>query len=191
MTPFNVDAAIGYTWEALGLVWLVGVAFTKRTVRSQSTGTRLFHLVLAALGFALLSQRGFTQGWLGMRFVPNTYAIAFTGFVLTLAGCAFAIWARLTLGRNWSGRATVKADHQLVTAGPYAVARHPIYTGLIVAVAGTALATGEWHGILAVVVILLALMIKMSQEERLMIQAFPETYAAYRQRVKALIPGVF
>ena len=158
---------------------------------SDLTGTRLFYLALAALGFALLSQRGFTQGWLGMRFVPNTYSIAFTGFVLTLAGCVFAIWARLTLGRNWSGRATVKADHRLVTAGPYAVARHPIYTGLIVGVVGTALATGEWHGILAVVVILLALMIKMSQEERLMIQTFPETYAAYRQRVKALIPGVF
>jgi len=191
MIQIDVESAIGYTWYALALVWLVGLAFTKRTVRSQSTGTRLFHLALAALGFALLSKRAFTQGWLGMRFVPNEYSIAFTGFVLTVAGCLFAIWARMTLGRNWSGRATVKADHQLVTSGPYAVARHPIYTGLMVAVVGTALAIGEWHGILAVVVILLALMIKMSQEERLMMQAFPGAYPVYRQRVKALIPGVF
>jgi protein-S-isoprenylcysteine O-methyltransferase len=191
VVTLNVDSAIGYTWEAVGLVWLVGVAFTKRTVRAQSRGTRLFHLALAALGFALLSKHGMTQGWLGLRFVPDEYSIAFTGFVLTVAGCLFAIWARLTIGRNWSGRATVKADHQLVTSGPYAVARHPIYTGLLLAVAGTALAEGEWHGILALIVIVLALMIKMSQEERLMMQAFPAAYPAYRERVKALIPGVF
>ena len=191
MIQIDVDSAIGCTWEAVGLIWLVGVAFTKRTVRSQSAGTRLFHLALAALGFALLRKHGFTQGWLGVRFVPDGYSIAFAGFVLTVTGCLFAIWARLTIGRNWSGRATVKADHQLVTSGPYAVARHPIYTGLLLAVAGTALADGEWHGVLALIVILLALMIKMSQEERLMMQTFPTAYPAYRQRVKALIPGIF
>jgi protein-S-isoprenylcysteine O-methyltransferase len=191
VVTLNVDSAIGYTWEAIGMIWLVGLAFTKRTVRSQSMGTRLFHLALAALGFALLSGHGFRQGWLGMRFVPDEYSIAFTGFVLTVAGCLFAIWARLTIGRNWSGRATVKADHQLLTSGPYSIARHPIYTGLLLAVAGTALADGQWHGVLALIVILLALMIKMAQEERLMMQAFPAAYPAYRQRVKALIPGVF
>ena len=62
MTSLNVEDAIGYTWEAVGLVWLVGLVFTKRAVRSQSNGTRLFHLALAALGFSLLSQRGFRDG---------------------------------------------------------------------------------------------------------------------------------
>jgi protein-S-isoprenylcysteine O-methyltransferase Ste14 len=107
-----------------------------------------------------------------------------------MAGCLWAIWARLTLGANWSGRVTVKADHELVTSGPYALSRHPIYTGLMVAVAGTALAGGEWRCVLAVLVILLALMVKMGQEEKLMMQTFPQAYSSYRQRVKALIPGI-
>jgi protein-S-isoprenylcysteine O-methyltransferase Ste14 len=187
----TVDAAIGYTWEAVGLIWLAGLAFTKRTVRSQPLGTRVSHLALAALGFSLLSRRWFTTGWLAARFVPESNEVAVTGLALTIAGCAFAIWARLTLGSNWSGRATVKANHELVTNGPYAVSRHPIYTGLLLAVAGTALAIGAWRGALALIVILLALMIKMSQEERLMVQTFPAAYPAYRQRVKALIPGIF
>jgi protein-S-isoprenylcysteine O-methyltransferase Ste14 len=187
----NVDSAILYTWEAVGLIWLAGAAFTKRTVQAQSAGTRLFHIGLAALGFALLSKRGFTQGWLGMRFAPPLDSVAVTGLILTVEGCLFAVWARLTLGANWSGRATVKADHELVTRGPYAIARHPIYTGLLLAVVGTALAGGEWHGVLAVLVIFLALMVKMSQEERLMMQTFPAAYPAYRERVKALIPGIF
>lgn len=191
MTRLNVSAAIEYTWTALALVWLVGLAFTKRTVRAQRPGTRLFHLALIALGFTLLSDRWLTQGWLGMRFIPGIRSIAVAGLALTIGGCGFAIWARLTLGGNWSGRATVKADHDLITTGPYAIARHPIYTGLLVAVVGTALADGEWHGVLAAVLILLALLVKMSQEERLMMQTFPAAYPAYRQRVKALIPGIF
>jgi protein-S-isoprenylcysteine O-methyltransferase Ste14 len=186
-----VDSAITYSWGAVGLVWLVGLAFTKRTVRAAPIGTRLFHLALAALGFVLLSPHWITTGGLARRFVPQADAFAAAGLALTVAGCAFAIWARMTLGANWSGRATVKANHELVTRGPYALARHPIYSGLLLALAGTALAIGLWRGLVGFMVILLLLMVKMSQEERLMIEAFPLEYPAYRQRVRALIPGVF
>jgi len=186
----NVDAAIGNTWAALGLVWLAGLAFTKRTVRSQPVGARLFHLVLVLLGFALLGSRWFDGGWLSLRVVPVTEAVQIAGVGLTIAGCAFAIWARLTLGGNWSGRATVKADHELITRGPYAVARHPIYTGILLGALGTSLATCEWRCVLGMLLLALAFLVKMSQEERLMMQTFPVAYAAYRKRVKALVPGV-
>ena len=190
MMALNPGSVIRYAWEAVGLVWLAGLVFTKRTVRSQPVGTRLFHLALGALGFALLGGHWFRQGWLGMRFVPPLQAFTLAGLVLTLAGCGFAIGARLTLGSNWSGRVTVKEGHELITWGPYGVTRHPIYTGLMTAVAGTALAAGEWRCVVAVVVILLALMVKMGQEEKLMMQTFPQAYPEYRQRVKALIPGI-
>jgi len=186
----NVNSAIGYTWYGLGIVWLVGLAFTKRTVRSQPGGARIFHLALASLGFILLSGRWFQGGWMATRFVPDLYSVQVTGLVLTIVGCAFSVWARVQLGGNWSGQVTVKAEHELVTTGPYALARHPIYTGLMVAVAGTALAGGVWRCIVALVVILLALMVKMGQEERMMMQTFPAEYPQYRQRVKALIPGM-
>jgi protein-S-isoprenylcysteine O-methyltransferase Ste14 len=188
---FDVNSAIGCIWGALGLVWLVGLAFTKRTVRSQRSGARAFHVVLVLFGFALLGSHYFRQGWLGMRFLPDSPAWAFTGLALTLVGCLFAIWARLTLGANWSGRATVKADHELIVSGPYALARHPIYTGLLLAAAGTGLARGEWRCILGVVLIALAFAVKIGQEEKLMLQTFPHAYPQYRERVKALIPGIF
>ena len=190
MGHLDVGSAIGYTWEALGLVWLAGLVFTKRTVRRQPGGARLFHLALAMTGFTLLGSHWFEYGWFAVRFVPHSSALEVGGLVLTVAGCLFAIWARLILGSNWSGQATVKAGHELVVTGPYALARHPIYTGLLTAAAGTVLAIGEMRCVYGLVLIVLALIIKMSQEERLMMQTFPQAYPAYRQRVKALIPGL-
>lgn len=187
----NVQAAIAYTWESLGLVWLVGLAFAKRTVRSQPNGARIFHLVIAMLGFFLLGSGFFDAGWLGRRFLPAHLPLQLTGLVVTIAGCLFAIWARIALGSNWSGRATVKAGHELIVTGPYALVRHPIYTGLLVAALGTGLATGKMRCVVGFMLIILALFIKISQEECLMVQTFPHAYPAYRRRVKALIPGVF
>ena len=84
----------------------------------------------------------------------------------------------------------MKEGHELIVIGPYSLARHPIYTGIMIAVLGTAFAIGQIRCLLGTLVILLALIVKMSQEERLMMQTFPEAYPRYRRRVKALIPGV-
>lgn len=187
----NVDPAIRFSWALLGLVWLVGLAFTKQTVRSQPVAARLFHLVMVLLGFALLGSRWFESGWMSLRIIAETEGLRLAGLIVTVIGCAFAIWARLTLGSNWSGRATVKAGHELITTGPYAMARHPIYTGILIGALGTSLATCEWRCVLGMVLLALAFMMKMSQEEGLMMQTFPVDYPAYRRRVKALVPGVF
>jgi len=186
----DLTLPIAYCWDAVALVWLAGYAFTKRTVRTQPLGTRLFHIALLVLGGFLLGSARFSYGWLAYRFVPASDGVQITALAAVVAGCLFAIWARLTLGANWSARATVKAGHELVTSGPYSLARHPIYTGLLLAVAGSALAIGEWRCILGLLIIVFAMLIKMSQEERLMLQTFPGAYPAYRQRVKALIPGL-
>jgi protein-S-isoprenylcysteine O-methyltransferase Ste14 len=190
MTHFGIVSAIAYTWEALGLVWLGGLAFTKRAVRRQPTGARLFTLATALTGFVLLGSSWFTHSWLATRFLPEAEQLELAGLILTVVGCMFAIWARITLGGNWSAQATVKAGHQLITGGPYAVTRHPIYTGLVTAAIGTAIAVGELRCILGMMLIVLAFTIKMSQEEKLMMLTFPEAYPRYRERVKALIPGV-
>jgi protein-S-isoprenylcysteine O-methyltransferase Ste14 len=187
----NVHAAVGYTWMLLALVWLIGLAFTKRTVRSQQFGPRLFHGLVIILGFTLVCGTQLRAGWLGARLFPPSPAADLAGIVLTALGCLFAIWARIQLGSNWSGRATVKANHELIVTGPYAVSRHPIYSGLLLASLGTAIAYGEAGAVLGLVLIFLGFTVKMSQEERLMLDTFPQAYPDYRRRVKALIPGVF
>lgn len=183
----NIGSAIECTWIVLILVWLTGLIFRKRTARSQPLGGRLLHLSIAVLGFAAWRLR---LGWLAERFIPDVDAVQIAALALTVAGCLFAIWARATLGSNWSGAATVKVDHELVIKGPYALARHPIYTGLLLAAIGGVLAGGEWRCIVGFVIVLSALLVKISQEERLMVETFPDEYPRYRQRVKALIPGV-
>jgi protein-S-isoprenylcysteine O-methyltransferase Ste14 len=112
------------------------------------------------------------------------------GAALTLFGLLFTVWARIYLGRNWSGVAAIKADHELVVGGPYQWVRHPIYSGLALAFLGTAIAIGQWRGMLAVELALLAFGHRILVEERFMRQQFGAVYEAYAQRVRALVPGL-
>jgi protein-S-isoprenylcysteine O-methyltransferase Ste14 len=109
---------------------------------------------------------------------------------LTLAGAGFAIWARAYLGRNWSAIVTIKEDHRMVRSGPYALVRHPIYSGFLLALLGSALALGEVRGLVAVALAFLAWWFKSRLEEQFMEQRFGAEYAVYKRRVKALIPFV-
>ena len=181
---------IRYSWEAFALVWLVGATYTKPTLRAMGAGVRAASLAILLVGFFLMAS-DWVPGWLLTRPLPVSPALQAGGVALTVIGCSFAIWARLALGRNWSGNPTVKAGHELVVSGPYALTRHPIYTGMLAAVIGMALADPRWRCMLGVVLITLALLVKIRQEERLMMETFPETYPAYRRRVRALIPGLF
>jgi protein-S-isoprenylcysteine O-methyltransferase Ste14 len=128
--------------------------------------------------------------WLDARFVPLTTWAFRGGAAVAVAGFLFTVWAREHLGRNWSGIVTVKQDHELVVTGPYALVRHPIYTGLLLAFAGTALARSEWRGVSAVVIASLALWRKLTLEERWMQEQFAQQYRAYKHRVAALVPFV-
>ncbi len=186
----NLHSVVGYVWETLGVVWLIGLPFTKRAKRLQSRASRLFQLALFASALSLVGLDRFRRGWLGAAFRPETHSYEVLGLVLTIVGCLFAIWARLTLGGNWSAQATLKDQHELIQKGPYSLARHQIYTGLLVATAGTTLVFGEWRWVLALIIIVFALISKIRQEEKLMMEAFPRDYPMYMLRVKAVIPGL-
>ena len=112
------------------------------------------------------------------------------GAALTFAGFAFSIWARLTIAGNWSSDVQLKRNHELIVEGPYSWVRHPIYTGILLVLAGTALAVGEWRGVLAVALAASAFWRKLRLEEAVMRRQFGETYARYAARVPALIPFV-
>jgi protein-S-isoprenylcysteine O-methyltransferase Ste14 len=188
----NIDAMawIGYSWMALGAVWLIGAGFTKPAVRRAPSSARLLQSATLLFGFILVGTNVFRKGWLGLRIWPQNLTMSEAAIALTMLGCLFAIWARFSLGANWSGRPSVKANHELVIRGPYALARHPIYTGLLLAATGTAIAEGEWRCVVGMALIVMGLVFKMRVEERLMNDTFPVAYPDYRRRVKALIPGV-
>jgi protein-S-isoprenylcysteine O-methyltransferase Ste14 len=110
---------------------------------------------------------------------------------LAVLGLFLALWARGTLGKNWSGTVTFKENHELIERGPYALVRHPIYTAMLLMYLGTALALGRSGGLVGFPILFLSFWIKYRQEEALMLVHFGDQYRAYMKRVRALVPFFF
>ena len=111
--------------------------------------------------------------------------VAICGF-----GLMVTLWARRTLGGNWSNAVTLKKGHELVRTGAYRFVRHPIYTGILLICLGTAVEAGQLHGWVGFPFLCLGFWIKLKQEERLMLRHFTNEYPAYQKTVKALVPFV-
>jgi protein-S-isoprenylcysteine O-methyltransferase Ste14 len=191
LIPF-IERWIATFWLVLWIVWWLAAFISKPSVKRQNSGSRLLQSGLFLLGLALLFNIGrfITRGWLAARIVPHTDGFILAGAALTLAGVLFTFWARTILGRNWSGRVTIKQDHELILRGPYALVRHPIYTGLLVGLLGTAIVYGYARGFVGVLITGIGLWLKLQTEEQFMVQQFGDQYAHYRQRVRALVPFV-
>jgi protein-S-isoprenylcysteine O-methyltransferase Ste14 len=178
--------------SALWMVWLVGwllaSGWTARTVAHQSPASHLAHSVFVWLGAALLFFHLTIGAPFQVNLLPDSAWIGWVGVVLVFLGLGFAGWARYFLGRLWSGAVTLKADHVIVRSGPYAITRHPIYTGLLLALIGTALERGTIASLLGVVSIVIGIVLKIRQEESLLIGHFGEGYRAYQSEVPALVP---
>ena len=178
-------------WLAWLVYWFVAGRNVKAARQIESAGSRAAHIVPLMLACLLLWPARLPGDFLGAPVVPWNAALYPIGVVLVAAGLLFACWARYVLGRNWSGVVTVKQDHELIRSGPYRYVRHPIYTGLLLAFAGSALARDQWRGVLAVVIVYLALWRKYRLEERWMEQTFGEVYRRFREETPALIPNPF
>ena len=150
----------------------------------------MVHGGLLALAFLMLFHP-WRLGRMDVRSIPDTEALRFCGLVLTAAGLAFAIWARLRLGRNWSGTVTIKEDHRLIQQGPYRLVRHPIYTGVLLAMVGTAIGYGRAPCLISVPIAFLAFWRKSRMEERFMMAQFGSRYSQYQREVKGFVPGLF
>jgi protein-S-isoprenylcysteine O-methyltransferase Ste14 len=165
-------------WLAWLAYWLVAALNVKRTQRRERFRSLLLNRAPLVIGAFLLAFERQPLHWLSARFLPRSMAFYWIGLLMLAAG----------LGRNWSGIVTVKRDHELIRSGPYALVRHPIYTGLLLAILGTAVAIGEWRGLIAFALIAAGFVIKLRTEERFMSETFGEQYARYRAEVPALIP---
>lgn len=185
---FGSHALARYAWVVFALVWLVFAFTNKRTARRQPIKSLIVHVCVLGLAFDLLFSDLFRRGFLRWQFVPDTRAAGWIGAALTVAGLGFAIWARFHIGRNWSATVTLKEGHTLVRDGPYAIVRHPIYTGLLLAVLGTAIVHREVGGLIGFALVVLELKRKSLLEERLMVEQFGAEYLQYRREVKGLVP---
>lgn len=175
-------------WGLWLLSWLLAATWSARTVARQPHSQRLLHITLLSAGVILLFWPPAAPTWLRRRLLPLPAWVAWGAVGLLLAGFAFAWWARVHLGRQWSANVTLKADHSLVRSGPYRMTRHPIYTGLLLATAGTVVIQDDVAAILGLCLILAGLVVKIRQEERLLGTHFGAAYATYRTEVPALIP---
>lgn len=181
---------VNIPWLIFLLVWALAAIGTKRSERVQHSASQLIHGFLIIGGFTFLFWGRLGIGVLAWRFVPDSTTVGAVGLALTSAGIAVAIWARFFLGRNWSGVVTIKRDHSLVRRGPYAIVRHPIYAGLVLAMIGSALSIGELRCLLGIALALTHWWFKTRMEEQFLLDEFGADYAQYRREVKALIPFV-
>jgi protein-S-isoprenylcysteine O-methyltransferase Ste14 len=181
---------ISACWILFAVIWLLAAFATKQSVYRESRLQQMRYVIPILLGGFLLAKGHRLFDPLNHRVIPHVEALAWTGVVLCIAGFAFCIWARFTLGRNWSGVVTLKGGHELITSGPYALVRHPIYTGLLTMFVATVIVLGHVAGIIALPFVFVSLWIKLRYEEKLMLKQFPNEYAAYQRRVKRIIPFI-
>ncbi len=182
---------IGIGWVAFWVYWLVASLSAKasRGRWGSFAGARVLLIVVAA--YLIRSNWG---GGGGLRTGHGTAlagpVLAGIGLALWVAGLGLAIWARLYIGRNWGMPMTQRQEPDLVTTGPYRFIRHPIYTGIITAMIGTALATTVF-GLIVAAILAAFFIFSATREERFLAGEFPDTFPAYKARSKMLIPFVF
>ncbi len=181
--------------DAIRLPWLIFLAYwifaglrVNKMERTEHAGERAARILVNLAAFILLYGNDPRFGILNQRFVPERAWIFAAGSALTFAGIAFAIWARYHIAQYWSASVSLRAGHQLIRTGPYARIRHPIYTGMLLAVAGTALAIGRYRGLVALAVVLACFTWKSKREERLLASQFGSAFDEHRRHTGFFLP---
>ena len=188
--------ALFYNWffPAVWILWLLywqsKATGTKATARLEGPVSRLVRAIVFIAAIILLSVPNLPSVFLYRSFLRQGPMPFFAGAGLTIAGLLFTVWAREHLGKNWSRSVTVKQNHELITSGPYALVRHPIYTGILTGFLGSAIAEGQVRSLIAFVLVSAVLWFKLRLEERWMQETFGDSNAAYSRRVAALVPYV-
>lgn len=178
-------------WLVFVVYWAVMAFSAKRNLASPSWGRQiLLRLVIVLIVLMALRFPGSRQALRAMFGYRPGPLLGLIGAVICGLGVALAIWARTVLGRNWGMPMSRKQDPELVTGGPYAFVRHPIYTGVLAAMLGSAI--GE--NLFWLLPLLLAsgyFVYSARQEEKLMLRQFPAQYGAYMKRSKMLLPFLY
>jgi len=183
-------------WIIFFCYWFYKSRNVKQTQSKEPLSSRIFHLSCIVLVMVFFMAPLSDVPILGTRFLPDEQHPWFFGtqlidLILTASGISLAIWARIHLGQYWSGRATLLKGHKLIQTGPYRWVRHPIYSGMICALLGTALALGQVRGLLAVLVLSASYIRKLLIEETMLTGQFGDDYRKFKTRTNALFPFLF
>ena len=178
-------------WLVLALYWLGSSFSVKKSIKKQSGWQRMAYTICLMFAFTLLFQDYFQTDFLYKPILPQSALWQSTGFLFCTGGLLFALFARIWLGKNWSGRVTIKENHELIQSGPYRITRNPIYTGFLIAFLGCSMTLGLLKGYLGIFLLVICLQLKISKEEFFMQEVFGEKWKLYRAKVKRLIPGIY
>ena len=182
MTTVELVFVVG--WAAFWLYWFVAAFSMKKGRVPWSRELRIRAVIVVAV--ILLVRLGAFRGH-GLNTDPWRNGV---GLVLFALGLGFAIWARIHIGRNWGSPMTQKLEPELVTSGPYHLVRHPIYSGILLAVVGTAVAL-SWLWLTAAVLAGVYFLYSATVEERYLTEQFPDEYPVYKRSTKMLVPFIF
>lgn len=181
----------GGLWLLFLVVWLIGSLGAKKTARRAALWTQMpLRLAIAVVLLALLLSRLRGELFRSGAALLMSPAAGLIGLILCILGIGYAVWARIVIGTNWGMPMTLKQDPQLVTIGPYAQVRHPIYAGVLLAMLGSGLAISLWWFVFFVVNAA-QFAYAAKKEEQLMLQTFPHSYPGYMRRTRMLIPFLY
>lgn len=176
-------------WTLFAFYWGIAARNSAPTKSSESWVSTFFHQFM--LGAALLLLIFPVPGLTGWFLPERLHFFVVVGAVVQVVFFGLAVWARRHLGRNWSAEVRIATDHQLVRTGPYRLLRHPIYTAMLGMFLGTAIASGQYHALVGLALLVAAYLRKTWLEDRILAQAFGADYDAYRRGTWALVPLLF
>jgi protein-S-isoprenylcysteine O-methyltransferase Ste14 len=177
------------SWLVWASYWILARRFVKTTKSTEGAGLGMLHVIPLAVGIYLIFH-GSASGvlWWPLYVSP---LLQWVGVAMTVFGLLFAVWSRLHLGRNWSAMVTLKEGHELVRSGPYRFVRHPLYTGFLTALVASAVVAETGDAFIGVAIIIVAYLVKMGREEKVLTLEFGEKYRTYTHDVARLVPFVY
>ena len=168
--------------------WIITAFSTKKT--TYKAGGWILRLIFYGVIILVIYLQN-SVSFFSISLWPNSFIIEIIADVVTVVGLFIMLWARVVLGRNWSANIVLKENHSLITNGPYAYVRHPIYSGLILMVLGVTLYVNTIILAVFFVSFFFGAYYKARKEEKILITIFPDTYSEYKLNVKTLIPFIF
>jgi protein-S-isoprenylcysteine O-methyltransferase Ste14 len=178
-------------WAVFWIYWSFATPRRQPAKRKAARAFMVLNTGLLYMSFLLILLGRSVPGLLGLLVVPQTILIDVIGTVFAIAGVALAIWSRQSLRNNWSGVVVITEGQQFIQTGPYAIVRHPIYTGMLLALLGTTLVASTVGSLLGFGLAIVSLWQKACIEEQFLMVEFAEQYSKYQSEVKFLIPFIY